>query len=131
MPWRDPQDVTRQAEDPAVYYRSLTRNMLLAIVAVAFIPVFLVSGLIFLELQSAYQEKVQDQMRELVEKHRQQIDIFLRERLSDIQFVALGLPEDPMASDRFLREKLSGLQQAFGPVFVDLGLVDSGGSQIA
>jgi two-component system NtrC family sensor kinase len=131
MPWRDPPEFVRQPGESAPYYRSLRRNMLLTIIAVAFIPVFLVSSLIFLELQNAYQEKVQDQMRDLVEKHRQQIDAFLHERLSDIRYLALNLPHDPRLCEAFLQEQLLALQQAFGPVFVDLGLVDGEGRQLA
>jgi two-component system NtrC family sensor kinase len=113
------------------HYRGLGRTMLLMILLVSFVPVALVSGLIYLQLQAAYQEKVASQMRALVLKHSLQIDEFLQERLANIQYLTRALSLTQLADESFLREKLSHLKQVYGTVFVDLSLVDADGTLAA
>ncbi|UCD78074.1 MAG: GHKL domain-containing protein [Desulfobacterales bacterium] len=113
------------------YYRSLYRNIILTIISVSMIPMVLVSSTIYLQFRSSYHEKVYAHLQELVQKHTQNIDTFLNERLSDIKFLAGNLGYDQLKFESFLREKLEVLQRDFGPVFVDLGVINARGEQIA
>ena len=67
------------------YYRTLKRNMLLIMILVSFAPLLLIAGIILYEFQVSYQEKVIAHLEEVVEKHRQNIDGFLEEKLADIR----------------------------------------------
>ena len=69
------------------YYRSLTRNMMLIIMIVSFTPGALVMGVIFKEFSSSYNQVVFSHLQELVQKHRQNIDTFLSEKLADIKLI--------------------------------------------
>ena len=113
------------------YYRSLTRKMILTIIIVSFTPLILVGSIILYRFHVSYHEKVEAHLQELVLKHKQTIDSFLKEKLGDIRFLSETFCFDELKDASFLQDRLDLLQQSFGPVFVDLGVVTSQGLQVA
>jgi two-component system NtrC family sensor kinase len=113
------------------YYRSLNRKMVVSIIAVSFAPLILISGIIGYYFHTAYKDKVRAHLQELVKKHKQSIDSFLYERLTNIQLIARSFRFEQLSDNAFLQEKLSILREEYGGTFVDLGLVDDQGIQIA
>lgn len=113
------------------YYRSLIRNMMLIIISVSMIPMVLVSSTLYLQFRHSYREKINDHLRELVLKHQQNIDNFLLERLTDIRLMAARYGHDRLKDPAFLQRNLDLLQQEYGSVFVDLGVVGADGRQEA
>ncbi|HSQ87148.1 MAG TPA: ATP-binding protein [Desulfobacterales bacterium] len=113
------------------YYRSLTRKMILIIIIVSFTPLILVGSIILYRFHVSYHEKVEAHLQELVLKHKQTIDNFLKEKLGDIRLQAETFCFDELKDVSFLQDRLEMLQQSFGPVFVDLGVVNSQGLQVA
>ena len=113
------------------YYRSLTRKMILTIIIVSFTPLILVGSIILYRFHVSYHEKVEAHLQELVLKHKQTIDNFLKEKLGDIRFLSETFCFDELKDASFLQDRLDLLQQSFGPVFVDLGVVTSQGLQVA
>ncbi len=113
------------------YYHLLTRNMLLTILIVSIMPMILVSSIILYQFEISDHEKVQAHLKELVLKHTQNIDSFLKEKLGDIQLMAKTFSYEELADSDFLQDRLALLQQIYGPVFVDLGVINSRGLQIA
>ena len=115
----------------AHYYNSLTRNMVLIIIFISVTPLLLISGILLYHFQNSYHEKVIDHLEEVVEKHKQNIDSFLNEKLADIRNLAIAYPFEQLMNEAFLQERLSMLSDAHGGVFVDLGLINEQGMQIA
>ena len=115
----------------AKYYQSLTRNMILSAIIVSFTPMLLVIGILLQQFQSAYHEKTYAHLSELVQKHKQNIDTFLNEKLANIRFLAMTKTYETLNDDAFLRRKLQFLRNDYGSVFVDLGIVDEKGVQVA
>ena len=113
------------------YYRSLTRKMILTIIFVSVTPLILVGSIILYRFHGSYHEKVEAHLQELVLKHKQTIDNFLKEKLGDIRFLSETFCFDELKDASFLQDRLDLLQQSFGPVFVDLGVVTSRGLQVA
>ena len=113
------------------YYHLLTRNMLLTVILVSVMPMILVSGIILYQFEISYQEKVHAHLKELVLKHKQNIDTFLREKLDNIRFLGISFSFEELKNETFLRDRLEALQQVYGRVFVDLGVVNSEGIQVA
>ncbi len=113
------------------YYHLLTRNMLLTIIIAAVLPMLVVSSIILYQFDSSYHEKVYAHLEELVLKHKQNIDNFLKEKLGDIRLLATTFSFEELSNEDFLRDRLESLQQIFGPVFVDLGVVNARGIQVA
>ena len=113
------------------YFRSLNRNIILIIIAVSVIPLILVSTTIYYQFRASYHEKVYDHLRELVQNHAQNIDLFLQEKLSDIRFLSDSYGQDKLEDESILQEHLAALQKGFGQDFVDLGVINAAGEQIA
>ena len=63
------------------YYRSLTRNMIIIMILVSIAPLLLVSGLVGYHFEISYREKVIAHLVEMVQKHQQNINIFLNEKI--------------------------------------------------
>ena len=124
-------DMTKNNHLSDPYLRSLNRNIILIIIIVSVIPLILVSSTIYRQFRASYQEKVHDHLRELVQSHSQNIDNFLQEKLSDIRFLSDSCGRENLTDDTFLQERLAALQKDFGQDFVDLGVVNSQGEQIA
>jgi two-component system NtrC family sensor kinase len=113
------------------YYKSLTRRIVIIIVVVSIIPLVLISGTIRYYFQVSYQEKVLDHLKVLQKKHRQNIDNFLSEKLADIKVQAESYTLAQLSDEAFLKERLATLHNAYGRSFVDLGVVNEHGIQIA
>jgi two-component system NtrC family sensor kinase len=113
------------------YLRALNRNIILIIIIVSVIPLILVSSTIYRQFRSSYQEKVYDHLREMVLSHSQNIDNFLLEKLSDIRFLSDSCSPADLEKESFLQERLTALQKYFGYDFVDLGVINAHGEQVA
>ncbi len=113
------------------YYKLLTRNMILTVIIVSFTPMILVIGILLYEFNIAYHEKTHAHLVELVQKHKQDIDTFLKEKLANIEFLAGSYSFDQLTEKNFLKLQLQELRAKYGDVFVDLGAVDENGNQIA
>jgi len=113
------------------YYYSLTRNMLLVIILVAIMPMVLVSSIILYEFDISYHEKVHAHLEELVLKHKHNIDGFLKQKLGDIRLLGKTFSYEELSDESFLRDRLELLQETYGPVFVDLGVINAQGLQVA
>lgn len=113
------------------YYKSLTRNMILIMILVSFTPLILIAGLIGYNFETAYREKVVAHLQELVEKHQQNINAFLDEKLSYIKVLADSYSYEDLTRTAFLQNKLMILQNAYSGIYVDLGVIDASGVQVA
>lgn len=114
-----------------LYYRSLIRNIVILVIAVSFTPMFLVSGIILYQFRDSYREKIHDHLGELVLNHKQNIDTFLQEKLKHIRFLAKSYSFEELSKESFLQDQLFNLQEGFSPFFVDLGVVNERGVQVA
>ena len=103
----------------------------MTILIVSIMPMILVSSIILYQFEISDHEKVQAHLKELVLKHTQNIDSFLKEKLGDIRLMAKTFSYEELADSDFLQDRLALLQQIYGPVFVDLGVINSRGLQIA
>jgi two-component system NtrC family sensor kinase len=66
-----------------------------------------------------------------VENHKRQIDAFLSARLADILFLSENFSFAELNDSEFLQAKLLSLKNNYSGVFVDLGVVNAEGSQVA
>jgi two-component system NtrC family sensor kinase len=113
------------------HYRSLIRNMVLAIIIVSMVPMILVSSTLYLQFRHSYREKINDHLRELVRKHKQNIDNYLQERLTDIRLMTARYGYERLKEEDLLQQNLDLLKEEYEKAFVDLGVVDAQGNQKA
>jgi len=113
------------------FYKSLGRNMMLIVILVSFTPLVLISGIVGYEFHTSYREKVIAHLEELVQKHRQNIDVFLEEKLANIHVLADTFSYQQLTDESFLQRKLALFQENYGGAFVDLGVIDQNGIQMS
>lgn len=113
------------------YYKKLTRNMVLLVVTVSFIPMLLISGGVLRAYRLSYNEKLYAHLKEVVHRHAQDIDSFLNARLNNLQFLLDSCTDENLFNEAVLQEKLFQLQQKYDGVFEDLGVIDERGVQKA
>ncbi len=113
------------------YHRSLKRKIVVTILLMSITPLVLISGSILYYLEASYKEKAVDYLKIVVMKHRDEIDSFLNERLVDLKVIAASHPLDRLVNPDFLEAKLQAMHGAQSLGFVDLGVVNSEGAQIA
>jgi two-component system NtrC family sensor kinase len=105
--------------------------MVLAIIIVSMVPMVLVSSTLYLQFRHSYREKVNDHLRELVRKHKQNIDNYLQERLTDIRLMTARYGYERLKEEDLLQQNLDLLKEEYEKAFVDLGVVDAQGYQKA
>lgn len=113
------------------YYKTLLRKIVFVVIIVSLTPMILVTGIILRQFSISYEEKVHAHLEELIQKHRQNIDIFLKEKLRNIRFLSETSDYEDLSKGLLLKNKLETLQREYGFVFVDLGVVNSRGRQVS
>ena len=113
------------------YRRDFTRNMVLFVIVVSFVPMLFVSGMLLYEYSISYNEKLYAHLKEVVHRHAQDIDSFLHERLNNLQFLLDSCRNENLLNEAVLQEKLFQLQQKYDSEFEDLGLINENGVQEA
>jgi len=112
-------------------YDRLTRNIVLTVITVSLAPLILVGGVIFDQFRSIYSEKVYSHLSEVVDKHTTNIDAFLGDKQHEIQYLNTAYSYEQLVSGDFLARTLRGMQLQYGRIFVDLGVIDADGRQVA
>lgn len=113
------------------YYKALYRNIILTIIIVSIIPSLLAFGMMAYQFNVSYKEKALAYLQEKVARHGQTIDTFLDERLANIRSLTSSADSEFLTDDAYVAKQLQILREGYGKIFVDLGVVDSSGIQIA
>lgn len=111
------------------YYHNLTRDLIVKMIIASFTPLILITFITSYKYNNAYKSKVIAHIQELVEKHKQNIDNFLKEKLANIQFLSKTCPISQLNNEDTLRRSLKQLREEYGPFFVDIGLINAQGIQ--
>ncbi len=112
-------------------YDKLSRKIALTVITVSIAPLILVGGLIFDQFRSIYRAKVYAHLAEVVDKHKETVDNFLREKQGEVQYLTRAFDYEQLSDPQFLEQTLKSMQQQYGRIFVDLGIIDKSGRQVA
>ncbi len=123
--------MTQSLTERNAFYQVLTRKITILILVVSFIPMMVTTGIIFYRFNRTYTDKIAAHISELVQKHTQNIDTFLLEKLGNIRYLARRFDNGQTVPKDFLRLQLEVLKTEYKDVFTDLGLVDQNGVQFA
>ncbi len=121
----------QQRDSSTRYFRLFIKSRLLSVLLTSITPLILVSVIILYQFYTSYHEKAQAHLETLVKKHKLIIDNFLKEKLGDIQFLAGTFDLKELSDDSFLQDELALLRQDYDSVFVDLGVINDQGIQVA
>ena len=117
--------------DRNTFYHVLSRKITTLILVVSFFPMLLTTGILVYRFNLTYTEKIEDHISELVQRHTQNIDSFLSEKLGNIRYLSHHFDTGQQAPKIFLQQHLAILKKEYGDVFTDLGLVNEHGIQFA
>ncbi|MUM77979.1 two-component sensor histidine kinase [Pseudodesulfovibrio sp. F-1] len=112
-------------------YNKLSRNLALGVIAASLIPLVMVGALVFVQFSAIYTEKVYAHLGMVVDKHRESIDAFLSGKQYEVLYLDKAFTYEQLTNPAFLERTLKDIQQQYGRVFVDLGVIDASGRQIA
>lgn len=112
-------------------YDKLSRKIALTVITVSIAPLILVGGLIFDQFRSIYRAKVYAHLAEVVDKHKDHVNNFLNDKQAEVQYLTRVFSYDQLSSPDFLEHILKSMQQQYGRIFVDFGIIDESGLQVA
>jgi len=115
----------------ATYYQGLAKSMMFTIILVSFAPLLLIVFIAGYQYSVVYEDKLAAHLRELVLKHDQSVDTYLEEKTAEMQVLADLIEFDTLRDPAGLEAVHDALVRGHGNDFVDLGLVDSRGIQVA
>jgi two-component system NtrC family sensor kinase len=101
----------------------------LAIIIIA--PLVITAAVNLQQFRKAYRTKVSNELSFMIERHSLTVDSFINDRLSDVRVIAREHPIERLRQPDFLRRVLSLMREEYHGAFVDLGLVDASGVQVA
>ncbi len=101
----------------------------LAVISVA--PMVITGAININQFRSAHRDEVRNHLEQTVLRHAETVDAFVNDRLSDIRVISRLYTRDELSDPDFLRHLLVILREEYHGAFVDIGLVDAGGTQVA
>jgi two-component system NtrC family sensor kinase len=102
-----------------------------ALTVIAVAPMIITGAINLHQFRRAYRDRVHDHLREIVQRHADTIDTFVSDRLSDIRVVTRAQPRERLEDAEFLQQLLNVLREEYHGTFVDIGLVNADGIQVA
>ena len=112
------------------YYKKLWWELILTILAFSVIPLLILGAFIYYQFSQSYYTKIMEDMKTLAENRSSSIDLFLDERISQLTSLAHTIPLEKLRDEAYL-EKVFNIIQARSRSFLDLGIIDQGGSHLA
>lgn len=112
------------------HYSKLYRNFIFLILVSSLIPHLLVGWGIYLYFSNFSNTRLEEQFQNQVEDHRKIIELFLKERTSDLRLVARTQSLDYLKKQENLRSALAALNQS-ELKFIDLGVIDPQGKHLS
>jgi two-component system, NtrC family, sensor kinase len=114
-----------------LYSKENIWKIIIIFIGITFISIILITGIIQHRFNIFSYEIVHAHFEELVRGHKQHIDFFLNEKVSNIRHLSRNVDPELFEDNPFLQERLHNLQEDYNLDFVDLELVDENGHQVA
>lgn len=111
-------------------YRHLKRNIGVLMAMVSIVPLCLMALINFHIYRASLDRELEVPMRGLVNKTKHSFELYLRERLSAVSFIASAYSWDELSSETTLTRIFHIAKQEFEGL-VDFGLIDAQGQQVA
>ena len=118
-----------EAVSPA-RYRSLWRLMTVLMVAVSVTPLLLLSAISHVQYKRTLERELESPVYALARKSQAALELYLGERISTVSFLAHAYTFRDLADERTLNRVFLALKSEYQG-FVDMGLVDGDGRQVA
>lgn len=112
------------------YFRRVWNTVVVTLLAATFIPLLVIGGVIYAYTTSVLKEKTFEILQAEVFQQKTAIDRFLAERTRELQLISRNLSLWQLSQPGVLHGLFTKLYQE-SPYFVDLGIIDDHGRQVA
>lgn len=112
------------------HYDRLALKMIVMTLSFSLIPLFGLGTTIYWQFTSAYESKVTESVRTLVQNRRASVELFFDERIAQLNTVAQTHQIEKLTDEIFLK-KIFDTLQARSKSFIDIGVIDSQGNHLA
>lgn len=109
-----------------ISYARLRWNLILMTLGLSLIPLFALGYVIRTEFAQSYEEKLTSNLRLVVGNKRDAIDMFLNERVTQLQMLA-GMHSLSRISDQYYLDVVFDNLHETSPSFIDLGVIGQNG----
>ncbi|MFH1672387.1 MAG: ATP-binding protein [Pseudomonadota bacterium] len=116
--------------DRESHYAGLRPRVMAIILGIAFVPLILLSGTIYYHYSTTVKEKIRNELRGIAENRKSTVDLFLKDRAISLSVLASTHSFDYLKDGKNLGEVFQLLKR-IDSAFVDLGVIDCTGNQIA
>ncbi len=120
-------DTTERTNPP----RPTVRTVVLGLALIVLAPLVITGAINLQQFQVVYRHKVESELTVMIERQSFIVDSFIADRLSDVRVIAREHPIERLNSADFLRQVLNLMREEYHGAFVDLGLVNEDGIQVA
>jgi two-component system NtrC family sensor kinase len=107
------------------------RSVVIGLALIVLVPLVIAGAINLAHFQAVYRSKVENELEVMIERHSLIVDSFIEDRLSDVRVIAREHPIERLSDAEFLRRILNVLREEYHGAFVDLGLVNASGVQVA
>lgn len=107
------------------------RSMVIGLALIVLAPLVITGAMNLHQFQVVYRNKVDNELAVMIERHSFIVDSFIEDRLSDVRVITRQHPIERLSNADFLRQVLNLMREEYHGAFVDLGLVNDEGVQIA
>jgi len=105
--------------------------MVIGLALIILAPLTITGAINLQQFQVVYRNKVENELAVMIERHSFIVDSFIEDRLSDVRVITREHPIERLSDAAFLRQALNLMREEYHGAFVDLGLVNEDGVQIA
>jgi len=120
-------DGSDRSSAPRIRVRTAVAGLALVVLA----PLVITGAINLQQFQRVYHSKVENELMAIIERHSQIVDSFIDDRLSDVRVIAREHPVERLSEPDFLRRVLNLMREEYHGAFVDLGLINADGIQVA
>ncbi len=120
-------DGSEQRDTPRIGVRTAVAGLALTVLA----PLLITGAINLHQFEKVYRSKVENELMAIIERHSLIVDSFIDDRLSDVRVIAREHPIERLSQPEFLRRVLNVMREEYHGSFVDLGLINPDGIQVA
>jgi two-component system NtrC family sensor kinase len=117
--------------DRSITPKTSVRSMVIGLALIVLAPLTITGAINLQQFHAVYRNKVENELAVMIERHSFIVDSFIQDRLSDVRVITREHPIERLADAAFLRQVLNLMREEYHGAFVDLGLVNEDGVQIA
>ncbi|MGE4552732.1 MAG: ATP-binding protein [Desulfovibrionaceae bacterium] len=111
-------------------YSLLRYQIIGTTLAFSLVPLLLLSLVIYVQFSASFEARVTSNLESTVEYKKRAVDIFIEEKLAQIQLLAAAKRFDELCDETVLARLFNNLQ-THGRSYIDLGVIDEAGRHVA